>query len=215
MSRKTKQPKFKRRADERPKEVLDAALTLFTKQGYAKTTVDQIAREAGLSKGTVYLYFASKEALLEGLVTRTVVSVTGSVFDAMHGYRGDPRPVIARFMQTITALMGDPMKSAVPLLVFREAPAAPAIAALYRKAVLNRALPAITALLAQGVSGGYIRDIDPELTTRTVIGPFVAHLILSAIFDIEPEGGLQLDRLVENHLTILFAGLEPVGKDRA
>ena len=63
-------PKFRRRSEARPDEVLDAALELFVEKGFAATRVEDIATRAGVSKGTVYLYFPSKEAVLEGLVRR-------------------------------------------------------------------------------------------------------------------------------------------------
>jgi AcrR family transcriptional regulator len=68
-------PKFRRRAGARPDEVLDAALDLFISKGFANTRVEDIATAAGLSKGAVYLYFPSKEAILEGLVKRAVVPI--------------------------------------------------------------------------------------------------------------------------------------------
>jgi AcrR family transcriptional regulator len=205
----TPRPKFRRRAEARPDEVLDAALALFTEQGYARTTVEQIARRAGLSKGAVYLYFPSKEALLSGLVERSIGPITGAAFDMIDAWQGDPRPAIGRFLRMIGAALGDETVRAVPMLVLREAPAAPDIAGLFRRAVLDRAIPAVTGLLARGVAAGHIRAVDPELTTRTIMGPVLAHVILAEIFAIEPEQGLAIDRLVENHLTILFAGLEP------
>jgi AcrR family transcriptional regulator len=207
------EPKFRRRAEARPDEVLDAALSLFTEKGYARTTVDQVAKHAGFSKGTVYLYFASKEAILEGLVQRTVEPIAEAAFETMTDYRGDPRPVLAQFLRALAQALATPKTRAVAMIVLQEAPVAPSIAALYRAAVLDRMLPAMIALLAQGVAGGHIRAIDPELTARTVIGPVIAHLLLSETFGIRPEGGLQMDRLVENHLTLLFAGLEPVKGD--
>ncbi|KEO57538.1 TetR/AcrR family transcriptional regulator [Thioclava indica] len=203
------EPKFRRRAEARPDEVLDAALSLFTEKGYARTTVDQVAKRAGFSKGTVYLYFASKEAILEGLVQRTVEPIAEAAFETMTDYRGDPRPVLAQFLRAMAQALADSKTRAVVMIILQEAPAAPNISALFRKAVLGRALPAVTALLAQGVAGGHIRAIDPELTARSVLGPVIGHLLLSEIFRIRPEGGLQMDRLVENHLTLLFAGLEP------
>jgi AcrR family transcriptional regulator len=209
MTPDSRTPKFRRRADARPDEVLDAALELFTEQGFAKTTVDQVARRAGLSKGAVYLYFSSKEALLEGLVTRAIKPISTSVFEGIASYKGDPRPVLARFLRLVAQVMAEEKTRAVPLIVFREAPANPAIAALFRTAVLDRSLPAMVSLLTQGVEGGYIRPVDPELTARTVIGPVLAHVLLSEIFGIAPDGGLQMDRLVDNHLAILMDGLAP------
>lgn len=203
------QPKFRRRAESRPDEVLDAALTLFTERGYAKTTVDQIAKQAGLSKGAVYLYFASKEVILEGLVTRVTAPITGYIFDEIAQHKGDPRPLIAHLLRATSQVMETRSNRLVPIMILREAPSAPDIAKLYREAILDQALSAITGLLAQGVKGGFIRAIDPELTARSIVGPLIAHLILFETFGIAPKEGLQLDRLVENHLSILFAGLEP------
>ncbi|PKP69325.1 MAG: TetR/AcrR family transcriptional regulator [Alphaproteobacteria bacterium HGW-Alphaproteobacteria-4] len=203
-------PKFRRRAEARPDEVLDAALALFVAQGYGHTTVDQIARRAGLSKGAVYLYFPSKKALLEGLVRRAIGPVAGFAQGMPAHFRGDPRPLIARFLRLAADALTDPHTLAVPKLVVREAMAAPEIAQIYRDEVLARALPALQALIAQGVAGGFIRRVDPEMAARCIMGPLVAHLLLSEVFGVIPEGGLALDRLIETHLAILDAGLEPM-----
>lgn len=202
-------PKFRRRAAARPDEVLDAALALFTRQGFERTTVEEIARRAGLSKGAVYLYFPSKKALLQGLVRRAVVPVADDALAMLAQHRGDPRPVIRALLAMFAAKLGDGAALAVPKLVVREAASAPDIARMYREEILDRALPAMTALLAQGVAGGHIRAVDPEMTVRSIIGPLLAHVLLSEVFGIRHADGLAVGRLVENHLTILFAGLEP------
>jgi len=204
-----REPKFRRRAEDRPDEVMDAALVLFSEQGFASTTVDQIAARAGLSKGAVYLYFRSKEAILEGLVGRTINPVVDDAFDRMSGFRGDPRPLLAEFLRNIATMMTVRPVWAIPLIVLRESRLAPGITENFRRSVLDRALPAITALLRQGVEGGHIRPVDPELTARTVIGPVLVHILLSEVFDIRPGGGLQMQRLVDNHIQILWAGLAP------
>lgn len=202
-------PKFRRRADARPDEVLDAALELFTRQGFARTTVEQIARQAGLSKAAVYLYFPSKQALLAGLVRRAVAPVADLALERFATFRGDPRPLIRQVLQLAAANLADPKVIAVPALILREAVTAPEIAQVYRAELLDKVMPAMIGLLRQGVAGGHIRAVDPELTIRSLIGPIVAHLLLAQVFGLQPEGGLGLDRLIENHLTILFAGLAP------
>lgn len=204
-----RKPKFRRRAEARPDEVLDAALALFTKRGFAHTTVEQVAKRAGLSKGAVYLYFPSKKALLAGLVRRAVVPVADMALGVIADYRGDPRPVIRQLVGMLAANMNDPKVFAVPKLVIREAVGAPEIAQMYREEVLDRALPALAGLIAQGVEGGHIRQVDPELTIRSILGPLMMHLVMAEVFSIQSASGLALDSLVENHLAILFAGLEP------
>lgn len=203
------EPKFRRRAEARPDEVLDAALALFSEQGYAKTTVEAIARKAGLSKGAVYLYFPSKQALLVGLVRRALAPTADVVIRTLNDWKGDPRPAIRNVMTGLMQRMADPHIFAVPKLVIREAVNAPEIAAIYRAELIDRALPALAGLIERGVAAGHIRPVDPELTVRSVIGPVMLHLALAEVFGVVPRGGLNLQGLVENHLEILFAGLEP------
>lgn len=203
------EPKFRRRAAERPDEVLDAALDLFVSRGFAQTRVEDVAARAGLSKAAVYLYFPSKQALLEGLVHRAVANLAEDALTLIQDWQGDPRPLLAGLLRQIGRKLGDPSVIAVPALILREAPHSPEIAALYRAEVLDRLIPALTALIAQGVAGGHIRPVDPELTVRSVMGPLMAHLVLAHVFSVMPEGGLALERLVENHLAILCSGLEP------
>jgi hypothetical protein len=96
---------------------------------------------------------------------------------------------------------------AVPLLVLREAPAVPRIAEVYRDAILSKVIPALAGLVADGVARGLLRPVDPDLAVRTLVGPIIAHMLLARVFGIVPDGGLELDRLVETHLSIVFDGL--------
>src|ERR1044072_6567612 len=88
-------PKFRRRAEARWDEVLDAPSDLFIEKGFAATRVEDIAVRAGLSKGAVYLYFSSKEAVLEGIVRRAMVPIASTAVDMVSNYAGDPRTIIS------------------------------------------------------------------------------------------------------------------------
>lgn len=201
------EPKFRRRAEARPDELLDAALTLFVDQGYAHTSVAQIARAAGISKGAVYLYFPSKQAILEGLVKRAVSPVADRALARASFPQGDFAAALRSVLDAIVGALNDPQIFAIPKIVIREAVVAPEIAEMYRNAVLDRVLPVAVALLRQGIDSGQLRPVDPELTVRTIMGPIVLHLMLAEIFGIRPERGLALDRLAANHLDILLHGL--------
>lgn len=200
-------PKFRRRAEARPDEVLDAALELFVERGFSNTRVDDVARRAGLSKGAVYLYFPSKEALLEGLVRRAVVPIADSALGFLDGFDGDPRMVISMVLKMLAGRLGDPKVLAVPRLIFREVPAFPELAAMYRREVLDRVIPVVERLIARGIASGHLRAVDPELTIRSIIGPMLLHVLMAEIFGLHPRDGLAFDRLVDNHLSILFDGL--------
>ena len=210
----TRGPKFRRRAEARPDEVLDAALDLFIEKGFAATRVEDIAKRAGLSKGAVYLYFPSKEAILEGLVRRAVTPIAEDALGFVGNYEGDPRIVLTMVMKMLAHKLADPRVTAIPKIVLREVATFPNLAQMYRREVLDKAIPVVTGLIARGVDQGYLRQVDPELTLRSIVGPIIAHLALAEIFGVQPEDGVQIDRLIDNHLTILFDGLSapPSGK---
>jgi len=207
-------PKFRRRAEARPDEVLDAALALFVEKGFAATRVEDIAGRAGLSKGAVYLYFPSKEAILEGLVRRAIRPIAESALTIFENYAGDPRPVISTALKMIAGRLADPKLVAIPRLLIREIVNFPEFADMYRREVLDRVIPALTRMIENGVREGYFRDVDAELTLRSVVGPVIAHMMISELFGIRPSDGLAIDRLIDNHLTILFDGLSAPQRER-
>jgi AcrR family transcriptional regulator len=207
-------PKFRRRAEARPDEVLDAALTLFIERGFAATRVEDIAAQAGLSKGAVYLYFPSKEAILEGLVKRAVLPVADSALGMLQNYVGDPRPVITAALKMVAGRLADPKLIAIPRLLMREMINFPELAQMYRREVIDRVVPAIETLVRNGMRDGYFRPLDAELTLRSIIGPIIAHVMIAELFGLTPKGGLEIDRLVDNHMAILFDGLSAPKSDR-
>jgi AcrR family transcriptional regulator len=200
-------PKFRRRAGARPDEVLDAALDLFIEKGFAATRVEDIAKRAGLSKGAVYLYFPSKEALLEALVRRALAPIASNALGSLAGFEGDPRQAISMVLRMLAGRLSDPRTVAIPKLIMREVINFPELAQMYRREVLDHAIPAMTAVLEAGMAKGYLRKIDAELTVRSIVGPIMVHLLLAEVFNIMPEGGLELEALIENHLSVLFDGI--------
>ncbi len=200
-------PKFRRRADARPDEVLDAALDLFIAKGFAATRVEDIAAKAGLSKGAVYLYFPSKEAVLEGIVRRAIVPIATSALSFLENYAGDPRIPITLAMKSLAARLADPKVLAIPKLMMREMINFPQFAQMYRREVLDHVIPVVTGLIRSGVAEGYLRPVDPELTVRSIVGPVIMHILMDEVFGIRPADGLSVERLIDNHLTILFDGL--------
>ncbi len=211
----THQPKFRRRAAARPDELLNAALDLFIENGFAATRVEDIAKRAGISKGAVYLYFSSKEAILEALVRRAVVPVAEGAMAMVETYTGSVREAITMAFSVLAMRLSEPRLIAIPKLIMHEVTQFPELAQMYREEVIERAKPALVALIEKGIASGELRAVDPELTVRSIVGPVALHVLMAEVFGIVPEGGLQLDKLVANHLDILFDGLcaEPRGVD--
>lgn len=204
-------PKFRRRAEARPDEVLDAALDLFIAKGFAATRVEDIARRAGLSKGALYLYFPSKEALLEALVRRAVSPIAALALHQLEAFEGDPRLVISATLRMVAGKLADPRLIAIPRLIMREVAQFPELAVMYRKEVLDKIIPVAVRLIERGIAQGYLRPVDPELAVRSIIGPLAIHVILAEVFQLIGPEGLAMDRLLDTHLTILFDGLSLPG----
>lgn len=200
-------PKFRRRAEARPDEVLDAALDLFIERGFPATRVEDIAKKAGLSKGAVYLYFPSKESILEALVRRAMVPIAASASQILDLSTDDPRQLLTAAATLMAERLSEPKLIAVPKLVMREVAGFPQLAEMYRREVIDQALPVLIRLVERGVDEGIFRPVDPEFAVRSILGPIFFHLIAAELFGVLPERGLDLSRFVDQHLDILFNGL--------
>jgi AcrR family transcriptional regulator len=197
-------PKFKRRAEARPDEILDAALAVFTERGFEAARVDDIAARAGISKGAVYLYFDSKDALLKGLIEREVAP-SALRLRALAESGADAKATLALLINVATQLLNDPRIFATPKLVLSVAARFPEIGDYYRKRVIDEAIGAISALHAKGVDTGVFRKADSDTVARLVMGPLLVHAmrkhVLGAKDATSPEVRAQA------HLEILFNGL--------
>jgi AcrR family transcriptional regulator len=202
-----KKTKFKRRASARPDEVLDSAMDLFLERGYANTRMDDVARLAGISKGSVYQYFPSKKAIVEGLVERALIPLANKLTAMVEESTGDPRQIITTMVRRFALAASNKSVTAIPKIVIREAIVFPEISEMYSRAVVLPVINGLSLLVQRGIDEGTFHRVNPELTARSIMGPLIGHMVLSEIFEIQPEGGLRFEQLAENHLTILFQGL--------
>ncbi len=200
-------PKFRRRADERPDEVLDAALQLFLRDGFEATRVEDIAKIAGISKATVYLYFPSKVALLEGLVKRSISPVALMAENAMIQFEGSGQDAIRMALRLVSEKLSDPNIFGIPVLVMREAGRFPDLAKIYHDEVISHVLPAFKSVIVNGMASGEFREVDVELTIRNIVGPLILHVALGNIFEMGDNSADGLQTFLENHLYVLFNGL--------
>jgi AcrR family transcriptional regulator len=96
------EPRWQRRAEARPQELLEAALAEFVARGYAATRLDEVARRAGVSKGTLYLYYENKAELFKAVVRQSLVANLDEAEAAMSAYRGGSRELLAYFLAEFT-----------------------------------------------------------------------------------------------------------------
>lgn len=168
-------PKWRRRAEQRPDEILDAALAVFERDGFDAARVEDIAAEAGLSKAGVYLYFNAKDDILRGLIEREVAPLAQRIRMLARSGIEEPVEGMRTLVLMLAAIVTGRRTFAVPRIVLSLAGRYPDIAAFYRKNVIDVGIEGIVELHRAGVRSGVLRDCDSEMVARSVMGPLLMH----------------------------------------
>lgn len=201
------QPKFQRRAEDRPREICAAALEVFAEKGFAAARLDEIARRAGVSKGTLYLYFKDKEELFRAVVRDTVVPNIDAVKDAVSSadlpFALVVRMFLARFAEVATRM---PV-GAVAKMVIGESRNFPELARVWHDQVASRAIAMLSGLIAKAQDKGEVRAGDPRLHAFSLVGPMLMGVIWRET--LQPVGGAPLDfeELARQHAETVLSGL--------
>jgi AcrR family transcriptional regulator len=202
-----KPAKQRRAPAERPAEILEAALALFVEKGFAATRLDDVAARAGLSKAAIYLYFADKTALFQGVVGQAVTVNLGHVEAMLKAHQGPVAALLPRILDFMGGRIEQTPMAAVAKLVISESRAFPEIGRFYLKEVIGRAFPLIEGLIRRGIAQGEFRQVDPAMTVRSLIGPMLLAAIWHTVF--EPIGAEKLDikALAHHHGELMMRAL--------
>ncbi|WP_034851051.1 TetR/AcrR family transcriptional regulator [Inquilinus limosus] len=196
----------KRRKEARPAELLDAAFALFVERGFAATRMEDIAARAGVSKGTVYLYFPSKQAVFEALVRQAVLPNVERLIGET-AQPGMPVPeILARLLRAIMhTVAGSPLRQ-FPRLIIAEAPQFPELAQFWRATVIDRMLGTVVGLIERGIAAGEIRPVDPADAGRLLIAPLLMAVIWGSTF-VRQDESFDLGVFIDRHLDIYLRGI--------
>src|SRR2546428_4769857 len=121
MPRTLVKPRWRRRKNARPDEILAAALEVFADRGFAATKLEDVARKAGVTKGTIYLYFENKEALFKALIRQTIVPVIAKGEALAQSFTGSARDLFERLVREYWRLVGGKSLVGIPKLMMAEA----------------------------------------------------------------------------------------------
>lgn len=206
-------PGGKDQKNERMKDIVSAALEEFFEKGFAAARLDTIAERAGISKGTIYLYFTSKEMLFEEAVRSIILPVIERVesqaFEPQGSAESMLRGMIATFYHDIVATD----RRRLIRLFIAEGPRFPELLAFYHKEVVTRGMAAIRHVLAYGVKRGEFRSTVPIDYPQVIFGPALLGAVWTMLFEgLDP---LDLDRLCEAHLEVVLNGLLLPGDGQA
>lgn len=182
--------------------ILDAALDEFSARGFAAARLDDVAKRAGVAKGTIYLHFADKEALFQELV-RAMIGPIVAGLEQMPPPDISVRAVVERMMATFVADIYGTRRREVARLIITEGPRFPAIAEFYYREIVERAMAAMRKLIASGIARGEIEHTALMTYPQLVAAPAIAALVWSGLFD--RFAPLDAAGLVRAHLDILFS----------
>ena len=200
----SREPRWRRRSAERPHEIADAALAAFATRGYAATRLADIAREAGVSKAALYLYYPTKADLFRAVLLDRIHDVVQRIAAPSEARFAD---MIAGVLQGLAEVIARPELRRLARMVIAESGNFPELAAAWHETVVGPAIEALTSLIARAQARGEARGGDPRLMAYSVIGPMIAALIWREV--IEPAGGAPVDfaRLAASHAAVLSEGL--------
>ena len=198
--------RWQRRKDARPAEILAAALASFAERGFAATRLDDVAARAGITKGTLYLYFRSKEELFKAVVRQELVPNIEQA-EAMVATSGAPSlGLLEQLIGLFSGIMQTPL-SALPKLVLTEAGNFPDLARFYLEEVVDRGKGLLRQVLEAGVEAGELRPIDTESAVICVIAPLLLGALWRHSFERHAGRPLDIDDLCRTHLDLLRRGL--------
>ncbi len=164
-------PRWTRRKTARPQELLAAALDLFVERGFAATRLDDVAARAGVSKGTLYLYFENKEELFKAVIRENLIPALGEAELAIDGHQGSSTDLFREIMMGWWERIGDTRLSGITKLMMAESGNFPEVARFYHEEVITRADAMIRRLLDRGIARGEFRAIDTLQATHVIIAP--------------------------------------------
>jgi AcrR family transcriptional regulator len=169
------------RAAERRQAILDAALDEFSAKGFAATRIDDVAERAGVAKGTIYLYFADKEALFQELVRTSLVPVVGGLTMPASGDIS-VRAVLEAFADRLVSDVLNTRRADIIRLVIAEGRRFPSLAEFHYREVIERGIGAMRALLSYGIARGEIREERLRDFPQLIVAPALIALIWESTF---------------------------------
>ncbi len=162
-----------RRKEARPGELLAAALDVFAEKGFAATRVDEVAARAGVSKGTLFLYFPSKEELFKAVVRENISGRFAEWDEELAAFEGSTSELLHYCFETWWCRVGSTKASGLGRLMLAEANNFPELALFYRQEVVEPGHCLVRRILQRGIDRGEFRALDLDHAVYLVLAPLM------------------------------------------
>jgi len=200
-------PIRQRRKQARPAELLAAALEVFADKGFAAARMDDIARRAGVSKGTVFLYYESKQALFRAVVEDAVVPHIAAGEALVEASTEDPAVLLRSLLLRYWEVLSDPRLEGLPRLIMAEAGNFPELASFYFDNVIVRARTLFISVLERGIQLGVFRPCDSALMCRLAVAPLMFECMWRRLLPPSDPLCVAPDVYMQTHLDMFLGNL--------
>ena len=207
MNAPERRPRWARRKDARPEEIIAAALDLFVERGFASTRLDDVAARAGVSKGTLYLYFENKEDLFKAVVRGNVVPVLMQGEQLLDNFTGSSAELVRKLVRGWWEMTGATKITGIPKLIIAEAGNFPDLTKFYYDEVILRAHSVFRRVLHRGTDAGEFRPVDVKHLVHVVLAPLVMLAVWPHAFACCEQKHLQPTHYLDAYLDMLLHSL--------
>jgi len=196
-----------RRKQARPHELLEAAMTLFVEKGFAATRVEEVAKLAGVSKGTLYLYYPSKEQLLKAVIAFYLSERIANSAEQVRQIDGPMAPVLREVLVAWWQQIHASPASGAFKLIISEVRNFPDIAESYAREVMEPGHQLVTTILERGIAGGEFRAVDVENAVHSLLLPMVMLCTHKHAIGACTQHSIAADKFITDHVELVLNGL--------
>jgi AcrR family transcriptional regulator len=200
-------PRWKRRKTERPLEILDAALACFAERGFAATRMEDIAARAGVTKGTIYLYFENKETVFKTLARESIGMRISEVTENIKGFEGATRDLLRFVITSMHEFLGTSDRAVLPKVLLAEAGNFPELAQFWRTEIIDNGLGLFASVIERGITRGEFRKVDSKNAAMLCVSPLLLTLFWRTTFAQFDATPFDYPKFIDTHLDILLRGL--------
>jgi AcrR family transcriptional regulator len=200
-------PRWHRRPEARPEEIIDAAQVVFGENGFARTKLEDVARIAGVSKGTVYLYFDSKESLFRAMVRAKVVAALTEAEEIVRSHDGPSGELLASLIRLMYGRMRRDQMARISRLVHAELSNFPELAKFYFEEVILRARRLIEEVIRRGIEAGEFRAVPHGFAARGLCSLLVQTAQVQCFFHNIDPGALTEEQALEGLIDLYLNGV--------
>jgi AcrR family transcriptional regulator len=199
-------PKWRRRKEERPTEIIAAAYAVFADKGFAAAKLDDIAARAGVSKGALYLYFETKQEIFEAVVKSAIAPNIDMIRTMAEAYDGPLEPLLRQIVSRVQTTIGFHFGPVIKMVI-GEGRNFPEIARIWHDQMVEPGLGMLTGIIARAQARGEVRPGDPRAFCISLISPVLAAVIVRETF--VPVGAKPFDipALMQQHLDTVLPGM--------